>query len=569
MNVVDTSEPQLPIAGQTLDHRFEIRAALGDGGMGQVYRAYDRRTDREVALKLLIPRYIGRPEREQRFLREAELGQRVRHHHLVSYLEAGRLREHAWPFLAMALVEGHDLGIRLVEGPLPGRQATVIARQIAGAVRALHRAGVVHRDVTAMNVLIKGDHATLIDLSHAGDLTLPQVPRGQPGRLTQLNEVPGTHHYMSREQANADPAEPSMDVYAFGVTLVHMLTGRTPRGYGREEFIAMQRRGMIESPRIDPRIYSDAPLPLVDLAHQCVRQVAAERPSMDEIVDRLDALLAMMLVSIEPTHPEAAANDIGHAAERHPDAPRPRVRRAPPTPDPDSATDDHARLLLATEPPVTERVEPGTDPQPTSQPSTQRRLFVLMAIMLLVSLLAIAALLVMLSRERAQRTSEDPSAEPSAVAPSDVTNGAGPVEPSTMLGEPTPTVPAPPVVQPDVEPTAKTEPAEPKQETPREPERIKKSGRGKKPAAATPPVCDDMQGQAKAAAHARDWRKVLALTKPSPCWEDATARVRLRALALTKLQRYAECAALADRTNDPETLRAIRSCAAAIETSNP
>lgn len=360
-----------------------------------------------------------------------------------------------------------------------------------------------------------------------------------------------------------------MDVYAFGVTLVHMLTGRTPRGYGREEFIAMQRRGMIESPRIDPRIYSDAPLPLVDLAHQCVRQVAAERPSMDEIVDRLDALLAMMLVSIEPTHPEAAANDIGHAAERHPDAPRPRVRRAPPTPDPDSATDDHARPLLAMEPPVTERVEPGTDPRPTSQPSRQRRLFVLMAIMLLVSLLAIAALLVMLSRERAQRTSEDPSAEPSAVAPSDVTNGAGPVEPSTMLGEPTPTVPGAPAVQPDVEPTAKTEPAEPEQETPREPERIKKSGRGKKPAAATPPVCDDMQGQAKAAAHARDWRKVLALTKPSPCWEDATARVRLRALALTKLQRYAECAALADRTNDPETLRAIRSCAAAIETSNP
>lgn len=358
-----------------------------------------------------------------------------------------------------------------------------------------------------------------------------------------------------------------MDVYAFGVTLVHMLTGRTPRGYGREEFIAMQRRGMIESPRIDPRIYSDAPLPLVDLAHQCVRQVAAERPSMDEIVDRLDALLAIMLVSIEPSHPEAAANDIGHAAERHPDAPRPRARRAPPTPDPDSATDDHARPLLATEPPVTERVDPGTEPQPTSQPSRQRRLFVLMAIMLLVSLLAIAALLVMLSRERAQRTSEDPSAEPSAVAPSEIIersdterieDASAGVRPPETLREPAPTIPSPPVIEPSMPRSAEKTSTAPKH-APREPERAKKQA----------PACDDVHGQAKVASRQRDWQKVLSLTQPSPCWEDAAARVRLRAKALSELRRYTECAALAERTKDPDTLRITNSCAAAIETSNP
>src|SRR5690606_38811885 len=148
------------------------------------------------------------------------LAQRVgAHPHLVRVLETGRQGEHEWPFLVMELVEGKDLASQLaLEGAMPTLRAARIARQIASAVQALHRKGVVHRDVTPMNVLTRGEHAMLIDLSHAADGDAKPAPVGTAGRLTGPHEVPGTHHYMSREQANAAPAQPAMDVYAFGVT---------------------------------------------------------------------------------------------------------------------------------------------------------------------------------------------------------------------------------------------------------------------------------------------------------------------------------------------------------------
>ena len=94
----------LPEVGDVLDCRFEIRAVLGEGGMGHVFRVLDRQLGREVALKLIVPRYLGRPERERRFLRELELGQRAgRHPHLVEVIGGGRSRDSGWPFVVMEL----------------------------------------------------------------------------------------------------------------------------------------------------------------------------------------------------------------------------------------------------------------------------------------------------------------------------------------------------------------------------------------------------------------------------------------------------------------------------------
>ncbi|MCA9706344.1 MAG: serine/threonine protein kinase, partial [Myxococcales bacterium] len=307
--------PRLPVVEEVLGGRFEVLGMLGEGGMGHVFRVLDRQRGREVALKLLTPRYLGRPEREARFLRELEFGTRAEHHrHLVEVLEGGRLDRHDWPFLVMERVPGRDLASRLVHGALEPPLATRLARQVAGAIRALHRAGVVHRDVTTMNVLVHEEDAVLIDLSHAGEVAAPQLGMGHR-RLTRDHEVPGTPHAMAPEQARAEPAHPAMDVYAFGVMLVHMLTGTAPEACEREAFIELQREGMVRPPRIDTRVYREVPLVLAELVDACTGADPGRRPTMDEVVGRLDALLVVMPVAAaDPSGPVPAANE-GVSAE--------------------------------------------------------------------------------------------------------------------------------------------------------------------------------------------------------------------------------------------------------------
>jgi len=123
--------PTLPALGEVVGGRFEILDELGSGGMGHVYRARDRERRREIALKLIVPRYVGRPDRERRFFLEASLGGRVTPHpHIVEILDSGRLADlDEWPFVAMGLVEGRSLPTYLVlHGPMVPRRAATIAR---------------------------------------------------------------------------------------------------------------------------------------------------------------------------------------------------------------------------------------------------------------------------------------------------------------------------------------------------------------------------------------------------------------------------------------------------------
>lgn len=529
--------PQLPKVGAVLGDRFELRAWLGDGGMGHVFRAYDRFAAREVALKLLAPRYLGRDERELRVAREAQLGQRARHRNLVEYFDHGRIGKLRWPFLTMELIDGPSLGIRLIDGGLAPRLAARFARQIAGAARALHESDVVHRDITSANVLLRGDDAVLIDLSHAGDLSAPRVPVGAPGRITRVNEVPGTHLYMDRDQANADPAEPSMDVYAFGVTLAHMLTGRAPRGYERAEFIQLQREGRIESPRIDSRVFPEIPPTLIELTHSCTDPVAGQRPAMDEIVTALDALLAAMVMpAVELTRPLEAANG-------------PAMVAAELDREPDSTVPDDV---------------PSQQAQPAQDGS--RRLWFVLA-MIAGALLA-ALLVAVVLRSIAGDPVE--SAATSAVQSSNAADGDEP-EPPHAVGS---TGPLPAAVSTtgviDEEsdggtggvpmassgmPTTETTPA-PAVTPP--------------PGPATPkPRCADEPARAATASTRRDWAAVLRLTRKASCWPDRAERLRLRARALMLLGRYGECARLRTRSNDPELIRMANDCARLSKKTTP
>ncbi|MFO7567811.1 MAG: serine/threonine-protein kinase [Enhygromyxa sp.] len=293
-----TFEP--PTIGDVLgEGRFELLARLGDGGTSIVFRARDRFLDREVALKLLHPRYVGRPEREQRLINEAEYLRRVQGHpHIIEYIDSGRLRDlHAWPWLATEVLHGTVLGWVLVRGRLGVPRTLSVARQILEALRACHAAGLVHRDTTPNNLfqLDDGETVKLFDFSHAADFRGPKLAVGAPERLTGVFDVPGTHGYMGPEQVQQDFADPSMDVFGFGILLYELVTGKNPYANLSERgaFIKAQRDGTLKPPRLHAWAYQ-APEELEQLVHDCTQREPEQRPTIDALVERLAALEAQL-----------------------------------------------------------------------------------------------------------------------------------------------------------------------------------------------------------------------------------------------------------------------------------
>ncbi|MEM7156221.1 MAG: serine/threonine-protein kinase [Myxococcota bacterium] len=278
--------------------------------MGRVYRAFDRRRGHDVALKLVLPRHLDRPERELRFLQERSLGRRsAGHPNLVSYLDHGRLRDRAWPFVTMVLVPGESLVRRLVQGPLPPAEALSLARQIATAVRALHREKIAHRDVTPMNVLVHDGTAVLIDLSHASEL---HTPGRRKHRLTLKHERPGTRLFMSPEQARAEPAQTAMDVYGFGVLFHYMLAGGFPQRRTRRARLRDPKRQQPPPPPIDPRTAPGVPWAAARLVRDCVALAPERRPTIDEVIRRLDEQLEEHVA----TNPRPRTSAIPTASQR-------------------------------------------------------------------------------------------------------------------------------------------------------------------------------------------------------------------------------------------------------------
>lgn len=285
----------LPGVGDVVgEGRFELRSRLGEGGTGTVFLACDRLLDREVALKLLIPRYVGRPEREQRLVNEAEYLRRLRGHELVVQLiDTGRLRDrNGWPWMSTEIVRGQTLDSLIIRRTLGTAEKLAIARQIAAALVACQEAGVVHRDVNPNNVFVLDDGSVkLFDFSHAADLDGPKLGVGAPERLTRVFETPGTVGYIAPEQAANAAPDPSMDTFGFGVLLYELVSNSNPYSQynNRDAFIMAQCEGTLETPRLQAWAY-DAPEELAELVHECMQRDGARRPGMSEIVARLEAI---------------------------------------------------------------------------------------------------------------------------------------------------------------------------------------------------------------------------------------------------------------------------------------
>ncbi|WP_181784674.1 serine/threonine-protein kinase, partial [Pseudonocardia pini] len=211
---------------------YTIEELLGRGGMGEVYRAFDTETDREVALKVLPPHLADDPEYTERFRRECRAAARLRDPHVVPIHRFGEIEGRL--YLDMRLVEGSDLGSWIADhGPLPPAAAVSVVGQIASALDAAHAEGMVHRDVKPSNILLAGVKepvdpgsvfAYLFDFGIASSTGMSDGGE----QLTRSGTVPGSVAYLAPERFHGVPADPRVDVYALACVLHQALSGKAP-----------------------------------------------------------------------------------------------------------------------------------------------------------------------------------------------------------------------------------------------------------------------------------------------------------------------------------------------------
>ena len=218
--------------GQTIAH-YTITEKIGQGGMGEVYRATDSKLSREVALKILPKAFAGDPQRMARFRREAKVLAALSHSNIGAIY--GLEDSAATQALVLELIEGDTLAQRITQGKIPMEEALRIALQMAAALEAAHEKGIIHRDLKPANVKITPEGQVKVldfglakafeedrsseEMAHSPTLSM---------QATEMGIILGTAAYMSPEQAKGTAADHRADIFSFGVVLYEMLTGRTP-----------------------------------------------------------------------------------------------------------------------------------------------------------------------------------------------------------------------------------------------------------------------------------------------------------------------------------------------------
>src|SRR5579862_839528 len=221
----------MPLSAGTKLGSYEVVTQIGAGGMGEVYRARDTRLNRDVALKVIPQGFASDADRMARFEREAKLLASLNHPHIASIY--GLEESNSTNALVMELVEGPTLTDRIAAGPIPLDDALPIARQIAEALEYAHDHNVIHRDLKPANIKVKPDGTvkvldfglakamlddpTAVDMSNSPTLSMG---------ATMAGTILGTAAYMSPEQAKGKSADRRADIWAFGVVLFEMLTGK-------------------------------------------------------------------------------------------------------------------------------------------------------------------------------------------------------------------------------------------------------------------------------------------------------------------------------------------------------
>ena len=216
---------------------YSVLDRLGEGGMGEVYRARDTQLNRQVAIKVLPELFALDADRLARFTREAQTLAALNHPHIAQIYGLEATAPGGSRALVMELVEGEDLSAVMARGPIPWADAMPMARQIADALEAAHELGIVHRDLKPANIKVRADGAVkVLDFGLAKAMSpegssdrLRNDPALSPtltARATQMGVIIGTAAYMAPEQARGKAVDKRADIWAFGVVVYEMLTGR-------------------------------------------------------------------------------------------------------------------------------------------------------------------------------------------------------------------------------------------------------------------------------------------------------------------------------------------------------
>ncbi len=287
--------------------QYEIVSALGAGGMGEVYRARDTRLGREVAIKVLLPSVANDPDRLARFSREAQVLASLNHPniaHIYGIEDADGVKA-----LVLELVEGEDLAQRIARGPIPLDEALPIARQIADALEAAHEQGIIHRDLKPANIKVRPDGtvkvldfglAKALDPAGASSANAMNSPTLSM-HATQAGIILGTAAYMSPEQATGKAVDKRSDLWAFGVVLLEMLTGR--QTFGGETTSHVLAAVLKDEPDWTT-LPGTTPLPIRRLLRRCL-----EKDRKRRLADASDAKLDIDESMTSPADGVAAKPD--------------------------------------------------------------------------------------------------------------------------------------------------------------------------------------------------------------------------------------------------------------------
>jgi serine/threonine-protein kinase len=278
--------------GQTIAGKYRLNRQLGSGGMASVWSATNVFTERSFAIKFMLPQVARTPEAAQRFLLEAKVSARINHPNIIEVIDVGQAEDGSL-FLVMELLTGVslDVAIRRQKPSMPVHEFLGLMRDIAVALAAAHRRGVIHRDLKPTNVFLHQDRDGRM-MAKVLDFGVSKIlEEEQNTALTMEGTVLGSPHYMSPEQAmGSSGLDGRTDVFAFGGILFEALTGQ--RAYEAPNFNALIVTIATKPPKSIDEQAPHLPEPLRALVRDCLVTDREARPaSFDPIIERIVAML--------------------------------------------------------------------------------------------------------------------------------------------------------------------------------------------------------------------------------------------------------------------------------------
>jgi len=263
--------------GRVLDRKYRLVRLLGEGGMGSVFEGEHILLGRKVAVKVMHPEYVSKPESVERFFREAKAASAIGHPNIVDVHDVGR-EDDDTVFIVMELLNGQCLD-ELIDsrGPLPAGQAISVALQVLSALGAAHAKGIIHRDMKAENVFLSLDSRGREDVKLL-DFGIAKIEKGNKANLglTKEGNVVGTPYYLAPEQARGGrDVDHRIDIWGVGVLLYEMLCGVLP--FTGENYNEIIGRILLEAPKPIAELAPQAPPELIGVVEKAMAKEREER----------------------------------------------------------------------------------------------------------------------------------------------------------------------------------------------------------------------------------------------------------------------------------------------------